>query len=443
MSGELRGARDRIDGLFQQDRVHRDVYISDEVFALEQERLFARAWLFLGHGSQVPAVGDFITTEIAGRPLILVRRPDKSLQVLANRCAHKGAKVLTDPSGNTGRAFRCPYHGWSYRLDGSVLGVPVQKDYEGTRMRECETGQGLHRVAMGEHRGFVFVRLGEDGPAFQEYFGSALSFLDMIADRSPEGELEVNGPPLRAIIRCNWKMYLENINDGLHVFAAHEPSAIAGRAIWTGKPPDEPKPMAVEQLIGFQYGVEFMDKMGGRVLADGHSLLGTNASIHSHYGEAPEYLDAMNKAYGPERAKAILSYMPQNAILYPSIAIKGSPQVMRVVRPLAADRTMLEAWCFRAKGAPAMMAERSLLYNRLVFSPMSLVAQDDVHIFETTQKSLRAGGNPWVSLHRSYREGEGAEPDRAATGLDEILMRNQYRAWAKFMAAELPRSAAQ
>jgi hypothetical protein len=199
--------------------------------------------------------------------------------------------------------------------------------------------------------------------------------------------------------------------------------------------------MAVEQLIGFQYGVEFMDKMGGRVFADGHSLLGTSASIHSGYGEAPEYIEAMNKAYGPERAKAILSYMPQNAILYPSVAIKGSPQVMRVIRPLAADRTLLEAWCFRAKGAPAMMAERSMLYNRLVFSPMSLVAQDDVHIFETTQKSLYAGGNPWVSLHRHYRSGEAGEAAKDVAGLDEILIRNQYRAWARFMAAEPPRSA--
>jgi phenylpropionate dioxygenase-like ring-hydroxylating dioxygenase large terminal subunit len=431
----------RVDHLFEGDRVHRDAYISDEVFALEQERLFARTWLFAGHASQVPAAGDFVTLELAGRPLILVRRADKSLQVLSNRCAHKGAKLLTDPAGNTGRAIRCPYHGWSYRLDGTLLGVPKQADYDGTRMRECETGQGLHRVAMGEHRGFVFVRLGAEGPSFQEYLGPALPFLDMIADRSPAGELEVIGPPLRAIIRANWKMYLENINDGLHVFAAHEPSAIAGRAIWAGKPPDAPKPMAVEQLVGFQYGVEFMDKMGGRVFADGHSLLGTSASIHSTYGEAPEYIEAMNKAYGPERAKAILSYMPQNAILYPSVAIKGSPQVMRVIRPLAADRTMLEAWCFRAKGAPAMMAERSMLYNRLVFSPMSLVAQDDVHIFETTQKSLHAGGNPWVSLHRHYRSGEAGEAAQDVTGLDEILIRNQYRAWAKFMAAEPPRSA--
>lgn len=444
MTDETRGARNGVTSLFQDDRVHRDVYTSDAVFALEQERLFARTWIFLGHGSQVPNPGDFVTTEIVGQPLILVRRPDKSLQVLMNRCAHKGAKVLTDPSGNTGRAFKCPYHGWSYRLDGSLLGVPMQAGYEGTRMRECETGQGLTRVATGEHRGFVFVRLSEDGPSFQEYFGSALSFLDMISDRSPVGELEAITPPLRAIIRCNWKIYLENINDTVHVLAAHEPTNIAGRQIWTAKTPDEPKPMPVEQLAGFQSaaGLDFMAKMGGRAMPDGHSLLGLAQSIHSHYGEDPTYLAAMNAAYGPERAKAILSYVPQNAILYPSMAIKGLPQTMRVIRPLAADRTMLEAWCFRAKGAPPMLAERSMMYNRIVFSPMSLVAQDDVHVFETTQQSLKASGNPWVSLHRDHKPGESAAAETETSGVDELLIRNQHRAWVKYMAPELAKAAA-
>lgn len=436
------GERNGIGKLFTEDRVHRDVYISDEVFALEQERLFARAWIFLGHASQVPNPGDFVTAEIAGRPLILVRRADRTLQVLMNRCAHKGAMITTDAAGNTGRAFRCPYHAWSYRLDGSLLGVPMQAGYEGTRMRECEAGKGLHRVTSAEHRGFVFVRLSEEGPAFQDYFGSALSFIDAMADRSPVGELEVMGPPLRNLIRCNWKMYLENINDGLHVHAAHESAAIAARAVWSGKSPDEPRPMAIEQLLPFQQGNDFMEKMGGRVFANGHSLLGLHLSIHSGYGQIPEYTAAMVKAYGEARARQIMSFMPQNAILYPSIAFKTSPQVMRVLRPIAADRTIVEGWSFRAKDAPTLLAERSIMYNRLAFSPMSLVAQDDVHMFESVQRGLRAEGNPWISLHRGYRGPEGGDAE-VASGTDEILMRNQFRAWVKFMGEAAPAVAAQ
>ena len=102
--------------LFKGDRVHRDVYLSDELFALEQERLFAKAWIFIGHGSQVPRPGDYITQEIAGQQMILVRQSDGTLAVVMNRCAHKGAMLVTSPAGNTGRAFRCPYHGWTYQI---------------------------------------------------------------------------------------------------------------------------------------------------------------------------------------------------------------------------------------------------------------------------------------------------------------------------------------
>ncbi|MGE0736683.1 MAG: aromatic ring-hydroxylating dioxygenase subunit alpha [Alphaproteobacteria bacterium] len=421
------------DALFQQDRIHRDVYLSEELFALEQERLFAKVWIFVGHASQVPRVGDFVTQEIAGQQMVLVRQTDQSLAVLMNRCAHKGAMLVTNPAGNTGRAFRCPYHGWSFRLDGSLLGMPMQAGYADTRMRECETGKGVQKVASAVHRGFVFVRVSESGLSFQEFFGSTLSFIDAMVDRSPEGELEVAGERLRNVIRCNWKVYLENINDTLHVHAAHESSANAAQAVWADKPADEPKPMAIEQLLPFRSGNDFMDAMGGIVSKNGHSVVGTKASIHSAYGDLPDYTAAMERSYGTARAREILNYTPQNMILYPSIAIKSSPAMMRVIRPLGPELTLLEAWAFRPKGAPELLLERALMYNRLTFSPMSVVAQDDTHVFETLHKGLRASGNEWVSLHRGYRSDENASDDVVTTGTNELLMRNQYRAWSKFM----------
>ena len=421
--------------LFQRDRVHRDVYLDPALFRVEQERLFPKAWLFLGHASQVPEIGDYVTVDLVGQSLILVRQADRSLRVLTNRCAHKGSAILSYRSGNTGRAFRCPYHGWSYRLDGALLGVPMREGYEGTRMRECETGAGLHRIASAEHRGFVFVRLSETGQSFEEYFGTTLAYIDNRADRSPVGELEVAGDPIRNVIRCNWKVYLENINDALHVYAAHEPSANAARTAWAGKPADAPKPMAIEQLAPFQSSNEFMDSMGGRVLGSGHSVMGTVVSTHSGYSDVPGYAAMMDEAYGPERARNILKLSPQNVVLYPSIAIKGSPQTMRVIRPLAADRTLIESWAFRPKGAPDLLTERSMSYNRITFSPMSLLAQDDIHVFEALHRGLVASGNEWVSLHRGSRPDEAERGDLDTNGTNELLMRHQYRAWMKFMAA--------
>jgi phenylpropionate dioxygenase-like ring-hydroxylating dioxygenase large terminal subunit len=419
--------------LVEPDRVHRDLYLSESLFALERERLFARAWLYVGHASQVPSPGDYVTVDLVGRPAILVRHLDGTLRVLMNRCAHKGAMLVTGRAGNTGKAFRCPYHSWSYRTDGTLLAVPDRAGYDGTRMRDCETGKGLHAVASAERRGFVFARLAGDGPAFDDYFGPALEALDAMADRSPEGELEVAGEPLRNLIACNWKVYLENVNDTLHANVTHESAALAAAAVWGAQPPGTPQPMALEQLLPFGSGNDFMAKMGGRVFANGHSFLGTNQSIHSAYAAVPEYEAAMVQAYGAERARRILAWAPQNAILYPSIAIKAAPQTLRVIRPLAADRTLIEAWAFRPKGAPAVLTERTLLYNRMVFSPMSMVAHDDVHVFETIQRGLRAAGNPWVSLHREFKAAELGCADYATSGVDEVLMRNQFRAWVALM----------
>jgi hypothetical protein len=123
-------------------------------------------------------------------------------------------------------------------------------------------------------------------------------------------------------------------------------------------------------------------------------------------------------------------------VLYPSLAVKGSPQAMRVIRPLGVDRTLIEAWSFRAVGAPAVLFERTLSYNRLVFSPMSVVAHDDLHLFESIQRGLAAEGNPWISLHRGHRADEEAAGVQDTNGTNELLMRNQFRAWARYMTLE-------
>ena len=145
----------------------------------------------------------------------------------------------------------------------------------------------------------------------------------------------------------------------------------------------------------------------------------------------------MRAAHGDERAAEILQRSPQNALCYPSLALKGSPQAIRVIRPLAADRTVVEAWSFRVEGAPELLFERSVTYNRLAFSPMSVVAHDDLHLFQGIQKSLRAEGNEWVSLHRGFSAGELATPQRDVNGTNEMLMRNQFRAWVKFMSLDM------
>jgi phenylpropionate dioxygenase-like ring-hydroxylating dioxygenase large terminal subunit len=426
-----------IAALVQPDRVHRDVYLSEELFALEQQHFFANTWSYLGHASQVPNAGDYLAETIAGRPLVMVRQPDATLRVLYNRCAHKGTQLVTDASGNAGRYFRCPYHAWTYRLDGAPMGVPLKAGYEGTRLEACESGRGMVAVEHAVYRDFVFVRLGRAGPAFEAYFGDALRSIDNMVERSPLGRLEIAGGCLRNVIRCNWKMYLENINDTVHPMSTHQSAVDAAHALWKEHPADEAKPMAMEQILPFGSGYDFFDRMGGRIYPNGHSVLGTRFSIHSGYAQLPEYEAALRAAHGAERAAEILERSPQNAVLFPSLSVKGSPQAIRVIRPLAADRTLIEAWSFRAAGAPELLFERTQSYNRLVFSPMSVVAHDDVHLFESIQRGLRAEGNPWISLHRNHRPDEFDAPTQETNGTNELLMRNQFRAWAHYMTLDM------
>lgn len=430
--------RNDILALVQDDRVHRDLYLSPVLFALEQRHFFANTWNYIGHASQVPTAGDYVAVEIAGRPLLMVRQGDGSIRVLNNRCAHKGTQLVTDACGSVGKFFRCPYHAWTYKLDGAPLAVPLKGGYEGTRLQQCESGQGMGALKnVAVYRDFVFAKLNDGGPDFQAYFGDVLAAIDNLVDRSPVGRLRIEGGVLRNVVHCNWKMYLENINDTVHPLSTHESATAAANVLWQGQATDAPKPMAMEQILPFGAGYDFFDRMGGRVYPNGHSMLGTNFSIHSGYAQVPEYEAALREAHGEARATEILQRSPQNSVCFPSLAVKGSPQAIRVIRPLAVDRTLVEAWSFRVEGAPDLLFERSMTYNRLVFSPMSVVAHDDVHLFESIQQGLRGSSNEWVSLHRDFDPAELEGGTREVNGTNELLMRNQFRAWSKYMTLDM------
>ncbi|MFM8766643.1 MAG: Rieske 2Fe-2S domain-containing protein [Rubrivivax sp.] len=96
--------------LVQPDQIHRDLYLREDLFALEMERLWARAWLFVGHDSQVPQPGDVWATTLAGQPVLMLRGHDGAVRVLHNRCAHKGAPLRPEGASHAGQTLRCPYH---------------------------------------------------------------------------------------------------------------------------------------------------------------------------------------------------------------------------------------------------------------------------------------------------------------------------------------------
>lgn len=434
---EYRHSAAAIRALVRGDAVHRDVYLSPELFDLEMERLWRSSWTYVGHDSQVPNAGDFYTVTIAGQPLLMLRGSDGTLRVLLNRCAHKGAKIVGAGFGNCGKLLRCSYHGWTYTLDGNLRTVPVKGGYADTGFAESAAAGGLTKVVnVAIYRGFVFARLSPVGLSFEQYFGESLSSIDNLADRSPVGRLEVVGAPLRFMHDSNWKMFVENLNDTMHPMVAHESSAGTARELWRDRPPDEPKPMVVEQFLPFVSNYDFFDKMGVKIYDHGHSYTGVNFSIHSSYSAVPEYAAQMEAAYGAERARAILGESRHNTVYYPSLTVKGAIQTIRVVRPIAVDKTLIESFTLRLVGAPPVLLERSATYNRLINSPTSVVGHDDLYCYRAIQEGLASNGNEWVNLQRNYSESE-QDGELAGThnGTSEVPMRGQFRAWVAAMTA--------
>lgn len=429
-----------IRALVRDTEVHKDCYIHPEIFALEMEQLFANTWIYVGHASQVPQPGDYFATTVGDQPVVMVRHTDQSIKVLYNRCAHKGVKVAPDGCGSTGKFFRCPYHAWTYRTDGKLLSIPLKKGYENTGLESCEASKGLAAVsAVQVYRDFVFCRLNPEGMGFEEFFGPSLSTLDNMVDRSPEGRLEVAGGVMRYMHRCNWKMLVDNQTDTCHPMVAHESSAGTAVKVWENAPEGTPKPMAVELFAPFVNPYEFFENMGIRVWPNGHGHTGVSDSIHAAYSPAPGYWESMVATYGEERAKDILGDVRHNTVYFPNIMVKGPIQTLRIFRPLAADRTLVESWTFRLVGAPDLLLERTLMYNRLVNAPTSVVGHDDLEMYERAQQGLASRGSQWVNLGRLFDPAEKVQEDAQAgavtNGTNEWQMRSQMRAWVRFMTA--------
>lgn len=422
--------------LIRPEQVHRDVYTSPEVFKLEMKHLYANAWVWVGHESQTPNKGDYITTTIGTQPVIMVRHTTGEICVLHNRCPHKGTKIAIDAAGNTGKFFRCPYHAWSFKTDGCLLAIPLKKGYKDTGLEGTEAAKGMKAVgAVKNHRGFVFARLAETGLSFEDFFGDSLSSIDNMVDRSPAGRLEVAGPPLRYMHRCNWKMLVENQTDTCHPMVAHESSAGTAVKLWEEMEAEHSgeKPMAMQVIAPFMSPYEFFEEMGIRTWPNGHGHTGVTHSIHSDYSAIPGYFESMVEAYGEERAKAILGENRHNTVYFPNIMIKGPIQQLRVFKPIAADRTLVESWIYRLVDAPDLLLERTAMYNRMINAPTSIVGHDDLEMYERAQEGLMSDGLEWVNIQRLYRADEDFEAEAVENGTTERQMRNQFHAWRKFM----------
>ncbi|HLJ65721.1 MAG TPA: aromatic ring-hydroxylating dioxygenase subunit alpha [Stellaceae bacterium] len=428
---------ERLRALIEPDRVHRALYIDPELFELEMERIFGHAFIYVGHESQVKNPGDYLATQIGRQPVVMSRHTDGKVHVLFNRCGHRGAKVVGDREGSV-KFFRCCYHGWTFRTDGSLLSVPLRQGYDGTSFDMKDPAYGMIAVPRTEsYRGFIFASLAASGPTLEDYLGDAKSSIDDMVDRSPEGELEVVGGCFRVLFRANWKIFLENLNDTTHPMVVHESSVRAGE-VWASEhlPEGAPDPLAVRftRNNGFPYA--FWEKLTLKANAQGHSFMG---GIFPQRRTDPVFLDylaAMEKAYGKERTEEILAVDRHNTIFYPNSSVQSGYQQVRIIRPLSVDRTQMDVYAFRLKGAPDQFYQHTLQYSNMVNSPGSIIMPDDHEAYNRVQEGLVTQGSDWVSLQRDGGRDKPGEAWISAAGTSEMPMRNQHRTWLTYMVGE-------
>jgi phenylpropionate dioxygenase-like ring-hydroxylating dioxygenase large terminal subunit len=185
-------------------------YVDPRIAVLERERVFGASWQLVARADQLERPGDFVTTEVAGEPLLVLRDDAGELRAFFNVCRHRAACVMTEPQGNI-RRLRCRYHGWTYDLRGQLRGLPEFEGVEEFRREE----QGLVPVTVDRWGPMVFVHLGEAPPPLGEWLAP------LPAEMGPLEGLHFH-ERRDYTLACNWKVFVDNYLDGgYHVNTVH------------------------------------------------------------------------------------------------------------------------------------------------------------------------------------------------------------------------------
>ena len=429
-----------VETLVEPGRVHRRVYADPDIFELEMERIFGRAWIFVAHESQLRQPGDFLRAKIGREPLLVVRGEDGEIRVLRNRCLHRGMLVCIANRGTVNR-FACPYHGWVYGRDGRLLGVP-QPDGYASPHAPGGANAGLAPVPRSDnYRGFVFASLATDGPDLPTFLGPASKALDNLIDRAPEGEIELSGGGFRQDYPGNWKLHMENANDLVHPTFVHDSSIGVGRDLETDASKDPATQQALQMYAANGIPLSRMSSAGTCGFERGHSYIGGfyESGVISAMPDTPEfnaYRELLAARLGAEQAEAVLGWDTYNHLIYPNFVLNPRFQSMRIVEPVAVDRTIVHSFCFRLKGAPEWLYESAVRFLTTLNSPASLIATDDLEIYKGCQTGFTAAEPEWINLEREEGRDQPLETGGyAGSGTSELPIRTQYSAWLEYMEA--------
>ncbi len=346
-------------------------YASDAVYDDERERIWFGGWVCVGRSEELAATGDYLLRDLLGESVIVLRNRGGELRAFYNVCAHRGTRLL-DPEpacGHLGKVLKCPYHAWSYDLDGRLIGTPNVHEDE-----RFERGDyPLHAVAVDEYAGFVFVSL---EPNVKPLDVSLRSSVETITDfdRYRMGELRV-ARRLVYEVKANWKILVENYNECLHCPTIH------------------PELVAVVPLYrkGEVWDGETRD--GGNLMRDGATSFTATGS-----SDLPIFPDLRPEDYG----------MYYGAFQFPNLMINLHPDALMtyVLYPRGpAHTTVVSEFLFR----PETIALPGFRPDPVV-DLWDLISRQDWVVCERAQTGVSS---------RSYRSGVYPRQDRLVFSFNE------------------------
>ncbi|MGE4360056.1 MAG: aromatic ring-hydroxylating dioxygenase subunit alpha [Lysobacteraceae bacterium] len=381
--------------LIKDEHVHGSLYTDPAIFQEEIRQIWHRSWVYIGHTSEVPKPGDFVMKSIGPDPIIMTRDQQGNINLLHNRCPHRGNQVCEKHRGNA-RTFTCNYHGWTFNNDGSLRGYPFPSGYQGDKRKEL----GLGRVArVGIYKGFVFGSMAADGISLDEHLDGAKEAIDMLCRNSPEGEIEITAGFLQHKVVANWKFVMENETDGYHPGFVHA-------SIFE----------VADSKIASLYGDT--STAVSRYFGHGHSEVDLRPEFRkrdeplSWFGttpdKLPDYVAKMNAAYGEQKAREIMIDGTPHVMIFPNLFIAEIQ--LFVIQPLNVNETVQHVTALQFKGAPDF--NRRLRQQTMgSVGPAGFLLADDAEMYERSHRGVQEANPEWVYLgrgkHRERRDENG------------------------------------
>ncbi|MGW4773472.1 aromatic ring-hydroxylating oxygenase subunit alpha [Nocardia sp. NPDC004278] len=410
-------------------RVHMAVYTDPEIFHLEMRRIFYQTWIYVGHVSEVAAPGDYLTTYIGQVPVIVARDEDNAINVLVNRCAHRGTTVCQRERG-TANYFKCEYHGWVYNNTGKLTGVSLRRGYGEGELGEAER-IGLQRLPrVDSYQGLIFASLNPDVEDLRDFLGLAKEYLDDWAAQAPDGVVSVQGGNYQLTYPGNWKLQMENNTEGYHPDFLHEAAVrvqLHNSARARAARGEAPKPRTKRIAAMEGRGID----LGG-----GHNLVETpQVSMLAERRYPKPFVKELTETYGEDRVGRLLG-PPWRLTIFPNLGIGGSN--IRVVQPLAPDSTYVRQSFVDLPTAPEEVRAHRREQEQGFYGPAGYGGPDDAEMFARMQEGFRSASaatlDPWVLFTRqSGAEEKLPNGALAADSSSEITQRAVYRGWLRYM----------